>query len=1358
MAAAVALGFLAANGAPGEDAGLSSLSVGNNADGRLEIFQVRADGELRHRWQRESLHDWSAWSSLGGHFCPGVTVVQDDTGRLWVFVVDQASRLVEYSFQRSSNSLSWSAWSRLSGQAVEPPVTAGLGPDGKLHVFAVGAGEHSLKHIWQSEDEAGWSGWSDLGGALAPGPVAARNVSGELEIFGLSATDNSLVHCWQTDPAAPEKWSPWSDLGARILPGFVTAQNADGRLEVFGVSAADGNVGHLFQVASGAPAAWSRWLGLGAKMKPGIAWGRNLDGRIEIFTVSPTNGMIFHSFQNRGGATTNWAGWTDMSLVGGLGLERKIKRTPQWARLSDMGALTRSRPVVGTDLEGHLEVFAFDEGLNDVVNHRRQIAGNLNWVDWSSLDSSTAQYLTRAWRIDDGLPDNRVQAIAQTADGYIWVGTRKGLAKFDGVRFETLDLKPILGSPNASITCLLVDRDGALWIGSSQAGLARLAGRHITHFSRADGLAGNSVTALCESKDRSLWIGTTAGLSHCQDRHFSNLTARDGLVSDSVESIAEDSDGSLWVTTGAGLSQVQGKTVRNFTQADGLPDDSLRGVWQDVPGRLWIGSNRGLIFYRGSKFFAYDGTFGLSDRLVNVIRSDSQGNVWVGAGSGLNRFQDGAFIEELDAASRSLGSVDALFEDREGNLWAGSQNGLFRLSPKKLLLYDKRQGLARDNVNAVIEDLSGSLWIATAGGGLNQLRDQAITAFAPPEKSLSDQALSLCVGKDGGLWMGGDCGGGLTHLKDGASVHFGRPEGLASGTVRVICEDRAGHVWAGTAGGLSCLEAGRFVTNPIVARLAGRNVRAICEDKQNGLWFGTDDGLVRWRDGQASVFTTKDGLSENRVTALYEDEARTLWIGTERSGLNRYDNATGRFLSYSTRQGLFSDEILEILEDDLGWLWMTSPQGVFRVRKSDFASVDYRRLRAVTSIAYGHDDGMASVSCGAGKPGGWKTRDGELWFPTSEGLVAIDPRIVNVNPTPPPVYIEGLMANAKPLALPEAPGAPLRIAPGQNELEFHYTALSFQKPERIRFRYKLDGVDADWMDAGTRRAAYYNNLPPGRYSFHVMACNSDGIWNQQGASLDLALLPHVWETWWFRILAVSAILALVAAAARQVTRSRMQRKLERLERQHAVERERMRIAHDIHDDLGGSLTQITFLGEMAKRDLGKPAEAARHMNKITESARQTARALDEIVWAVHPEHDRLDHLTLYLWQFAEEFFQATPVRCRVEAPAEMPACFIPADMRHGIYLVVKEAFNNTLKHATASEVRLRFSFDHSVLAISIEDNGRGFAVDPSVRFNDGLDNMKRRVEEFHGQFSIASRPGNGTQLRFSIPLSNAHAN
>jgi signal transduction histidine kinase len=405
---------------------------------------------------------------------------------------------------------------------------------------------------------------------------------------------------------------------------------------------------------------------------------------------------------------------------------------------------------------------------------------------------------------------------------------------------------------------------------------------------------------------------------------------------------------------------------------------------------------------------------------------------------------------------------------------------------------------------------------------------------------------------------------------------------------------------------------------------------------------------------------------------------------------------------------------------------------------------------------------MASVLCSTGKPGAWKTRDGRLWFATSDGVVALDPRAIHINNSLPSVYIEQLVFDGKPWfpidkALSDiAPKISVRIPPGHRELEIHYTGLGIPTPERIRFKYKLEGVDSDWVEADNRRVAYYANLRPGAYSFEVTACNNDGRWSPDAASLQLELLPHFWETWWFRLLVVLAAVRIVASVARHMTRIKIARKMELLERQHTVEKERMRIARDIHDDLGGSLTQITFLGEMAKRDLGKPAEVAAHVSKITDSARQTVRVLDEIVWAVRPENDRLDHLALYLWQFAEEFFGQTGIRCRVEAPSNLPTHFVSTDLRHGAYLVVKEAFNNTLKHAGATEVRLRLEFHDGTLFIAVEDNGKGF-VETGAVFHDGLKNMRKRVEEFNGQFSVASWAGQGTLVKFSIPLKNGHA-
>lgn len=1334
------------------DSWSANLTVATNADGRLELFEVDGDGGLRHRWQRESLHDWSAWSGLGGPggpFLPGFAAVNDSSGRLWVFAVNRNTQLVMYSFQKAPNS-AWSDWFNLPTRAVRPPLAAIQDGNGFLEVFAVGAQDGVLCRIRQGDTRRNWSDWAEMGGDFEPGPVVVRSTSGALEVFAIRARDHSLARCWQMEAGALGAWSSWSNMNESILPGFAIEQNIDGRLELFGVNAADGQVGHTFQCSAAPEAGWSKWLGLGVTMRPGIAVGRCRDGHIEIFTVSPTNNMIYHAFQSRAGATNNWSSWTDMSLLGGLNIARPHQSITNRSRWADIGGDTRAYPVIGRSPEDTLEIFALDSRVEDEVNHRRQIAGALNWTDWLNLDATTTQYTSRAWRTEDGLPDNRVQAIAQTRDGYLWVGTRNGLAKFDGAQFVPLDVKTIFGLTNSSITCLRASPDGALWIGSESEGLARLAGGQAVRYTKKDGLAGDRVTALAGG-GQSLWIGTTAGLSHYQGGKFVNYTHKGGLAGDNIRDVLQDFEGRVWISTDRGLNCLKGGHITLYTDRAGsrLPAASLTGIWQDVPGRFWVGSDRGLILIRGNGWHDYDSRYGLPDRLVSVICNDSQGNLWVGNNGGLDQFKEGRFIEELDEEGNSFGKVNALFDDQEGNLWVGSQEGLFLLTPKRLSVYGRQQHLTHNNITAVAEGDAGGLWIGTWGGGLDEWKDEAVTAHTPENGFPFDLISTLCKGRDGSLWVSGPAGSGVIQLWRGTEVYRTHKDEFG-GAIKVMHEDRQGNLWIGSSRGVSCLNAGRLLPNHITSLLKGDSVHDMAESTDGTLWFGTESGLVKWKDGQSACFSRTNGLSDDDVTALHLDDDQVLWIGTENGGLNRLKN--GRFSNYKKFQGLFSNEIYEILEDDFGWLWMSCSKGVFRVRKQNLDDFDNRLTGSINSIAYGQDDGMPSVLCSDAKPGACKTRDGRLWFPTGEGLVAFDPRVLKVNNNPPPVCIESLLAGRRPVPPPVGAEA-ASVPPGRGDLEFHYTAVSFQPPERIRFRYKLEGVDSDWIEAGTRRVAYYNNLGPGRYCFRVTACNSDGVWNDAGASASIILLPHFWQKWWFRLLAVTAVTGLVAGTARQVTRRRMQRKLELLEQRHAIEKERLRIAQDIHDDLGGSLTQIALLGELA---LGNPNQAARHLAKITNSARLNVRALDEIVWAVHPGNDTLNSLVLYLWQFADEFFGPTGIRCRVEAPPNIPAQVLSSDLRHNIFLAVKEAFNNILKHAGAMEVRLRFAVNGDRLAIVIEDNGRGFQPAAVNGSGHGLANMRGRVGESGGTFALTSEPGRGARIEFVLHLKNHH--
>ena len=976
-------------------------------------------------------------------------------------------------------------------------------------------------------------------------------------------------------------------------------------------------------------------------------------------------------------------------------------------------------------------------------------------------------YTSRTWQSDEGLPNNYVRALVQTPDGYLWVGTCAGLARFDGLRFTSFNSgnTPALESDN--ITALCVDRAGTLWIGTFGGGLVCLRGGVFAQLGPTNGLAGDQLSALCLDPDGSLWIGTTTGLSRYKDNRLTNYTRKEGLLSEVVRCICEDHGGNLWIATGEGLNQLKGGVLSAYTRTNGLPDNSVRGLWEDRRGRLWIGSDTGMTCYDQGKFTTYGSAEGLTGGFVQTVYEDRQGRLWVGTYSGIYHFREGRFFPELNGEGVPYDLITALFEDEEGDVWAGSREGLIRLTPKRFFTYARRQGLTHDNVMSVIEDRANNLWIGTWGGGLNRLTDGKVTAYTTRNGFPHDLILSLCEGRNGSLWVGADYDGGITRLKDGKLTHYTWRDGLLNAAVRVLHEDRGGNLWIGTSKGLSCLREGKFIQGIPQQRLAGRIVRAICEDHEGCLWFGTETGLGCWKDGQFTNFTVKDALSSSAVLSLHEDVDHDLWIGTWGGGLNRWRK--GKFSCYTTKQGLFSDYLLAIVEDDCGYLWMSCPQGLSRVRKAALVALDEKKSDTVHAVSYGRLDGLMSVLFnGVAQPAAWKGRDGRLWFPTTKGLLAVDADIP-VNEAPPPVVIEQVVVDRRPIALaavsrpasasarpPPAPAAAegaLRVMREHGELEFDFTALSLQLPEKNRFKYKLVGVDEDWNDAGTRRAAYYHSVAAGSYRFLVTACNNDGVWNEAPAPLALELLPHFWQTIWFRGLVGLGLTGGLAGSVRYVSVRKLRRKLALVEREHAVERERARIAKDIHDDLGSSLTRIAMLSELAKADIANPAEAETHAGKIAALASAAVESLDEIVWAVSPENDTWNSLAEYLSRYASEFFEGTHVRCRLEMPLDLPAGPLSADVRHNLFLVIKEALNNILKHAGASHAYLRLSANNAGVELTIADDGCGF--DPEratdgLRGN-GLANMRQRLATLGGVCCIESRPGQGTKLTLTLP-------
>ena len=744
----------------------------------------------------------------------------------------------------------------------------------------------------------------------------------------------------------------------------------------------------------------------------------------------------------------------------------------------------------------------------------------------AGLDPAKAitQYTHDVWQADQGLPQNSILAIAQTPDGYLWLGTEEGLVRFDGVRFTVFDQRTTPEIKGNTISVLLTDREGSLWIGTSGGGLVRYRNRQFTHYGMQDGLSNDSVLSLFEDRAGSLWIGTDGGgLDRFSNGKFAVFTSKDGLADNAVFSICEDFDGALWLGTHGGLSRLTRGKFTTYTAAQGLPNNYIKATYPDQAGNLWIGTNGGgLSLFKNGTFSTFTTHDGLSSNEIWTLYGDRQGSLWIGTGDGgLDRFRDGKFTAYTEKMGLSSNQVWSLFQDREGSLWIGTMGGgLDRLVDSRFTTYSSQEGLSSDVVLPVYESRDGSLWLGTDGGGVDRIKDGKITSYTTRDGLSNNLVFSICEDGQGSIWIG--TRHGLDRLRDGKFQVFTAKNGLPNDIVTSSYLDREGNLWIGTRSGLSRWKDERFFTYTTQDGMSNDHVLSIYEGPDGSLWIGTGGGgLNRLKNGKFTVYGVKEGLSNPVVWAIHGEPDGTLWLGTNGGGLNRFKD--GKFVSYTAKDGLPDDTVIQILEDGSGNLWMSSNKGIFRASKRQLNDFAEGKIRRIASTSYGVADGMKSKECNGGfQPAGCKTLDGRLCFPTTKGVVMVDPRNAVTASAPPPVEIEEAIVDKKPLN----PSGKVTVAPGRGQLEFQFTALTFLSPERVRFKYMLRGFDKDWVDAGTRRVAYYTNIPPGKYRFKVIACNRDGVWNQTGASLDLVLRPHFYQTFWFLGLCGLAVLGL----------------------------------------------------------------------------------------------------------------------------------------------------------------------------------------------------------------------------------------
>jgi len=978
-------------------------------------------------------------------------------------------------------------------------------------------------------------------------------------------------------------------------------------------------------------------------------------------------------------------------------------------------------------------------------------------------------YLIDVWQGEKGLSQNTVTGIAQTPDGYLWLSTLDGVARFDGVRFKMFKAAdtPALGS--GRIRFLFGGRHGDLWLSTQEGGVVHvLDGRFEPLALPKSPSVRAAVVQVAEDDQGALWLSTEDGkVGRLAGGQYSVVSTHWSTAEGSIFSVRADAQGQLWALSTSGLYRLSAAALA--PALEGKPGQYA----VHCPGRSggwWLGTEGEVRLWRDGQWLAHVASPGVPVDRINCGLEDHAGYLWLGtAAEGLFRCDtNGAVLRFTRRDGMSGNSVRTLFEDSEGNLWVGTQDdGLDRLRLPLFTVYGPAQGLSSERVTTVSEGLGGELWVGTDGYGLNRLQGEMAQPVGAESPGASYRIAAVLADRRGRIWVGLRSGG-VFRWQDGNLTEFGGfPTALVP--MRSLFEDSHGSVWIGQRNtrGLVRVQGEAVSTIELPQSMPPADVRVMAEDAAGALWFGTDGtGLLCWRDGRFTRFTRENGLSSDFVWALQPEPNGALWVGTYGGGLTRLKN--GQAVSCTTRQGLVDDVICHIADDGRGHYWFSSNQGIFRVSKEALNQFADGKRQRVQCVAYGRSDGLPALECEGGcQPVGCRSRDGRLWFATIRGLVVVNPAEVSTNTLAPPVHIESLIVDGEVSTSEQwRTGShaesltgggqtelnELRIPPGKRRFEFHYTGLSFSTPERMRFRHMLEGVDAGWVDTGSQRDASYNRLPHGAYVFRVQACNREGVWNQTGDALHFAVLPYFWQTGWFTGVFLLVFGSAVGAIVSYALRQRHQRRVALLQRLNALERERTRIARDIHDDLGGSLTEIGYLGALAVRDSRSLEEARQQLGHIMQRTRELARRLDETVWAVNPKNDSSGHLATYLCHAAREFLEPTGIRCRLDVAPSLPEATLTTEVRHNVYLVVKEALNNGVKHSGASEVCLRLAAEDGALTIEIADNGHGFKVDAADESGNGLRNMAARMAEVGGQFCVRSAPAHGTTVCLRLPL------
>jgi ligand-binding sensor domain-containing protein/signal transduction histidine kinase len=959
-----------------------------------------------------------------------------------------------------------------------------------------------------------------------------------------------------------------------------------------------------------------------------------------------------------------------------------------------------------------------------------------------------SQYLREQWTTDNNFPGGAIDAITQTADGYLWMGTEKGLVRFDGFNFRLISsFSEFSGDPVSGLT---TDGEGRLCVIFWGAGvLCYRDGKFLNLASILRRTTVEVASSWREEDGASLLTDLIDGILRVRGETVQVLAPPTVLPPSLVLAMAETRDGKIWLGTVAGLFYfADGRTTR----ATGISDRKINCLLPVGDRELWVGTSKGLYRWNGTLFSRVNLPPALATVEVLALLRDHDGNIWAGTTRGLFRINASgvSFSDESDFGGQG---INALFEDREGNLWAGGGRGLERIRDSVFVTYTltARSAHSKDG-GQIYVDGENRIWSAPAEGGLYLLKDGRAQALNAP--LLHKEVIYSITGGRSEIWIGTQYNG-LKRLGFGAGLMVGKAytqaNGLAENSVIAVYQDKNGAVWAGTlTSGISKFKDGKFVTYSTADGLASDTVSAILETRDGTMWFATPNGLSAFSRGSWTTYATQDGLPSNSVNCLFEDSTGVLWITTSR-GLAFFKS--GRLQVPRVVPDSLHEQIFGMSEDKEGWLWIVTASHVLRVPNQKLSS---GALSSVDVSEYGVADGLANANAVNGSRSVVADSQGRIWFSTSHGLSVVDPSHIMNNSTPALPHVESIMADNDPITVGEL----VRIPSSRKRIKFMYSGLSLAVPERIRFRYFLDGFDHGWSEPTAAREAVYTNLSPGSYRFRVIASNSYGQWNDSEAAISLEVDPQFWQTLWFRVSCVAAFLALLWALyqlrLRQVARQFNMRLDERVS-------ERTRIARDLHDTLLQSFHGLLLRFQAATNLLPeRPAEARKTLESAIDQAAQAITEGRDAVQGLRSSTVVANDLALTINTLGQELAsgETNPNAAEFHVEVEGTPQNLHPLLRDEVYRIAGEALRNAFKHAQAQRIEVEIRYDDRQLRLRVRDDGKG--IDEKHLEGDGyaghygLRGMRERAKLMGGKLAVWSELDSGTEVELSIAASRAY--